>query len=204
MSTVTLSIGPKTYTVACADGEEAHIRALGALIAEKYVQLGPARAPLEAQNLVFAALFLADELDQAKKHIAAIPEPDTTEVDALRESVARLERELAAARDSISSAQAEASAAQDEAVAARGAAAAAQAQADTARQEAAAARDAAAVAAARAAAPPPLTAPTPQFDLFGGRPASAAEEEELAARLEALAARAEASAAVLEAAASGA
>ena len=34
MSTVTLNIGPKTYTVACADGEEAHIEGLGAMIAE--------------------------------------------------------------------------------------------------------------------------------------------------------------------------
>lgn len=104
MSTVTLSIGPKSYTIACADGEEAHIRALGAMIAEKYAQLGAARAPLEAQNLLFAALFLADELAEAKKRTASpptpapAPEPDTAELDALRKTVARLEAELAAAR----------------------------------------------------------------------------------------------------------
>lgn len=102
MSTVTLSIGPKTYTVACADGQEAHIRALGAMIAEKYAQLGSARAPLEAQNLVFAALFLADELAEARKRIAEIPEPapepDTTELDAARETIVRLEAEIAEAR----------------------------------------------------------------------------------------------------------
>jgi len=67
MSTVTLTIGPKSYAIACADGEEAHIEALGAMIAEKYAQLGSARAPLEAQNLLFAALFLADELAEARK-----------------------------------------------------------------------------------------------------------------------------------------
>lgn len=105
MSTVTLSIGPKTYTVACADGQEAHIRALGAMIAEKYAQLGQARAPLEAQNLLFAALFMADELDQARKRLAEIaepapaPEPDTAELDAARETIARLETELAEARE---------------------------------------------------------------------------------------------------------
>jgi cell division protein ZapA len=104
MSTVTLSIGPKSYTIACADGQEAHIKALGAMIAEKYAQLGSARAPLEAQNLVFAALFMADELAEAKKRLAAVPEPapalapDTGEIDALRETIARLETELAAAR----------------------------------------------------------------------------------------------------------
>jgi len=103
MSTVTLSIGPKSYNVACADGQEAHIRALGAIIAEKYAQLGNARAPLEAQNLVFAALFLADELAEARKRVAEMPEPapepDMAELDAARETIARLEAELAEARE---------------------------------------------------------------------------------------------------------
>jgi cell division protein ZapA len=104
MSTVTLNIGPKTYTVACADGEEAHIEGLGAMIAEKYALLGASRAPLEAQNLLFAALFLADELAEARKRAAAAPEPapapepDTAETDALRETIAKLEGELEAAR----------------------------------------------------------------------------------------------------------
>ena len=102
MSTVTLSIGPKSYTVACADGQEAHIRALGAMIAEKYAQLGSARAPLEAQNLLFAALFMADELDQARKQLAPdpdiVPEPDTAALDGFRKDIARLEAELEAAR----------------------------------------------------------------------------------------------------------
>lgn len=106
MSTVTLSIGPKSYQVACADGQEAHIKALGAMIAEKYAQLGNARAPLEAQNLLFAALFMADELDQAKKQLAAAPQatPPPAPVDpeaiaALQSAIASLEADLAAARD---------------------------------------------------------------------------------------------------------
>ena len=91
MSTVTLTIGPKSYPVACADGQEAHIEALGALIAEKYAAIGTARAPLEAQNLLFAALFMADELTEARKQAA-----DTTERDALRATIAQLEADLAA------------------------------------------------------------------------------------------------------------
>jgi cell division protein ZapA len=101
MSTVTLTIGPKNYPVACADGEEAHISALGAMIAEKYALLGASRAPLEAQNLLFAALFLADELAEARKGkpvkgANASPQ-DSGEVDSLRAEIARLETELAAA-----------------------------------------------------------------------------------------------------------
>jgi Uncharacterized protein conserved in bacteria len=101
MSTVTLTIGPKSYPVACADGEEAHIEALGAMIAEKYALLGAARAPLEAQNLLFAALFLADELAEARKGKPgkAKPSPEgSVEADGLRAEIARLEAELAAAR----------------------------------------------------------------------------------------------------------
>ena len=106
MSTVTLAIGPKSYTVACADGEEAHIQSLGAMIAEKYAQLGSARAALEAQNLLFAALFLADELAEARKRGTAEPAPqapaaDTEAVEALRAAIARLEDDLAAARAEV-------------------------------------------------------------------------------------------------------
>lgn len=102
MSTVTLTIGPKNYPITCADGEEAHITALGAMIAEKYALLGASRAPLEAQNLLFAALFLADELAEARKAKSGKPakasSQDSGEVDALRAEIARLEAELAAAK----------------------------------------------------------------------------------------------------------
>ncbi|WP_086608379.1 cell division protein ZapA [Erythrobacter donghaensis] len=98
MSTVTLSIGPKTYTVACADGQEAHITSLGAMIAEKYGQLGSARAPLEAQNLLFTALFLADELAEARKATGSASAPGNDEAEALRGRVEALEAELAEAR----------------------------------------------------------------------------------------------------------
>jgi cell division protein ZapA len=99
MSTVTLTIGPKNYPVACAEGEEAHISELGAMIAEKYALLGTSRAPLEAQNLLFAALFLADELAEARKGKPGKPAPqDSGEVDSLRAKIVRLESELAAAK----------------------------------------------------------------------------------------------------------
>lgn len=67
MSQVTLAIGSRSYTVICADGEEEHVGNLARMIDEKYSQLGEARAPQEAQNILFAALFLADELAEARK-----------------------------------------------------------------------------------------------------------------------------------------
>lgn len=102
MSTVTLTIGPRNYPVACADGEEAHISALGAMIAEKYALLGASRAPMESQNLLFAALFLADELAEARKGKPGKPAKaapqDSGEVDSLRAEIVRLKSELAAAK----------------------------------------------------------------------------------------------------------
>ncbi len=66
MSQVNITIGPKTYSIACGPGEEERVTKLGALINENYAKLGTSRAPLEAQNIVFAALFMADELTEAK------------------------------------------------------------------------------------------------------------------------------------------
>ncbi|PKP66393.1 MAG: cell division protein ZapA [Alphaproteobacteria bacterium HGW-Alphaproteobacteria-7] len=115
MSTVTLTIGPKSYTIACAEGEEAHISALGAIIAEKYAQLGAARAPLEAQNLLFAALFLADELAEVRKGNGPAqesapppaPAPDQQAIEALRAAIAQLEDDLAATRAAADAADAD-------------------------------------------------------------------------------------------------
>lgn len=67
MSEVRLSVGGRDYTVACADGEEAHIARLGAAIDAKLQQLGGNLSTREAQNLLFAALLLADELHEQRR-----------------------------------------------------------------------------------------------------------------------------------------
>ncbi len=64
MSNVTLHIGGRDYTVACAEGEEAHVASLGALIDEKIQAMGAGHN--EPRQLLFAALLLADELHDAK------------------------------------------------------------------------------------------------------------------------------------------
>lgn len=66
MSEVSLRIGGRNYTVACADGEEDHVRVLGEVIDAKLQQLGGKPSAQESQNLLFAALLLADELDEAR------------------------------------------------------------------------------------------------------------------------------------------
>ena len=104
MSEVKLSIGDRDYTVACAPGEEAHVSALGLVIDAKVRQLGEGATNVEAQKLLFGALFLADELHEAKKaaeagttaHDNAIREANLakSQKTELASTVARLESEL--------------------------------------------------------------------------------------------------------------
>jgi cell division protein ZapA len=64
MSNVTLSIGGRDYAVACAPGEEAHVRGLGAMIDAKIKAMGSAAGHSETRDLLFATLLLADEVHE--------------------------------------------------------------------------------------------------------------------------------------------
>ena len=75
MSNVTLSIGGRDYTVACDTGEEAHVAALGRLIAEKLAAMPGNVALGESRSLLFAALLLADELNDLRQARLAPPPP---------------------------------------------------------------------------------------------------------------------------------
>ena len=66
MSNVTLTIGGRQYTVACAAGEEAHIEQLGRTIDAKLADLPSLGGQSEARTLLFASLLLADELHEAR------------------------------------------------------------------------------------------------------------------------------------------
>jgi cell division protein ZapA len=66
MSNVTLTIGGKHYTVACAAGEEGHIEALGRTIDGKLTGMPNLSGQSEARTLLFAALLLADELHELR------------------------------------------------------------------------------------------------------------------------------------------
>ena len=67
MSEVVLTVGGRKYTLRCEDGQEDHIRHLAAVVDAKLGD-GVSQLPaMEAKNLLFAALFLADELEEARK-----------------------------------------------------------------------------------------------------------------------------------------
>jgi len=64
MSNVTLTIGGRQFVVATAEGEEPHIEELGRLIDAKLAGMGDQPAMSEPRMLLFAALLLADELQE--------------------------------------------------------------------------------------------------------------------------------------------
>ena len=69
MSEVALRIGGHTYRVACAPGEEDHVADLGAMIGEKLASMGNLSGQ-DAQNMLFAALLLADEVHEGRDTVA--------------------------------------------------------------------------------------------------------------------------------------
>ena len=77
MSNVSLLIGGRSYTVATSPGDEDRIKSLGALIDDRVQALGAIAGQSEARQLLFAALFLADELEQQRgaSAPAAAPSP---------------------------------------------------------------------------------------------------------------------------------
>lgn len=71
MSNVSITIGGRAFTIACADGEEAHITSLGEMIDERLSAMGDQAGNSESRVLLFAALILADELHEAKRQSQA-------------------------------------------------------------------------------------------------------------------------------------
>lgn len=92
MSNVTLELGGRSYAVACADGQEAHILELGRAIDAKLAAMPNIAGQSEARTLLFAALLMADECHEAKQsktQPVAAAGPDLAE--ALEKVAGRLE-----------------------------------------------------------------------------------------------------------------
>ena len=90
MSNVTLTIGSRSFAVACADGEEAHVGDLGRLIDEKVAAAG-AQGQTEGRMLLFAALLLADEVHELRQKGGGEPALPEGLADRLGEIAGRIE-----------------------------------------------------------------------------------------------------------------
>ena len=98
MSEVKLQVGGRTYTVAVGEGQEDNLRNLAAMVDEKIVGMGKNVSNNEAKNLLFAAILLADDLQEMRKNTAP-PSGIAEDADALGD---RLER-LAGALENVAS-----------------------------------------------------------------------------------------------------
>ena len=94
MANVTLRIAGRSYTVACQDGQEAHIASLGQAIEGKLASLGPNAKQNEPRALLFAALLLADEAHELRHRgpAAAPAAPQDGAAPALEALAERLEK----------------------------------------------------------------------------------------------------------------
>ena len=100
-SNVTLTIGGRTYAVACAEGEESHIRTLGHSIDDKLVGMPNLSGQSEARTLLFAALLLADEIHELSSGPASAPPSSDPQAAEALELVAEQLESLAERLESI-------------------------------------------------------------------------------------------------------
>lgn len=99
MADVRLTIAGRPYDVHCADGEEAQLLQLATLVDEKARAIA---GGTEVRQLLFAALILADEAQEARGKVEKA-EPQS---DSLRAAVALAESREAQARDDLRAAEA--------------------------------------------------------------------------------------------------
>jgi cell division protein ZapA len=111
MADVKLTIAGRPYDVHCADGQEAQLMQLAAIVDAKARTI---QGGTEVRQLLFAALMLADEGQEAASK-AGHAEP---QLDSLRAAVALAESREASTREELRSARAEARTATERAQAA--------------------------------------------------------------------------------------
>ena len=106
MAEIMLQIAGRPYQLRCRDGEEAHMAHLAQIIEDKAYQAQRSTPGLaEVRTLLFAALFMADELNELKRAAAGRQEqlaldgddePAARAVEALAARVEKLSEALAA------------------------------------------------------------------------------------------------------------
>lgn len=94
MGDVSLTIAGRPYDVHCEDGQEAQLRGLAARVDEKARGM---QGSTEVRQLLFAALMLADETQEAQARL----EKAEPQADSLRAAVALAESREAQAQDEL-------------------------------------------------------------------------------------------------------
>ncbi len=96
MANIEVDVANRRYDVACRDGEEAHLRALAAIVDKRARDASAAVGGLtETRQLLYAALLLADDLKEVRAG-AGLPDPtppppDPAVAEALEQLAQRME-----------------------------------------------------------------------------------------------------------------
>ena len=102
MSNVTISIAGRSYTLACAEGEERHVAALGKEIDSRIADLPQASRRSEPQTLLYAALLLADELHDIRTgETVPAPAPGEDDLAAIAGPLEKLAERLESIADEL-------------------------------------------------------------------------------------------------------
>lgn len=104
MSNVTVSIAGRSYTVACDAGQEAHIGRLARSIDRKLQGMPSLAGQGEARTLLFAALLLADELDELESGQAPTATPASAHDAGTAETLESLAEKLEAVAERLENA----------------------------------------------------------------------------------------------------
>ncbi|MBK2451825.1 cell division protein ZapA [Escherichia coli] len=76
MAQTTIHVGGRAHVIACRDGEEDHVRKLGVMLDAHHANANRASAGQSGERtMMFVALFLADQLNEANKALSALPPP---------------------------------------------------------------------------------------------------------------------------------
>lgn len=96
MASVELEIAARSYSVACRDGEEEHLRALAAIVNRKAEDAASALGGLgEARQLLYASLLLADEIKDRQSAGAPATDAGTDSAAAIGPALAAALERLA-------------------------------------------------------------------------------------------------------------
>ena len=92
MPSIDVEVGGRRYSVSCRAGEEDHLRQLAGVVDARARDAVTALGQLsEARQLIFAALLLADDLQEARGSTAAAGSADGEDDAAMQSLTARLE-----------------------------------------------------------------------------------------------------------------
>ncbi len=94
MATIDLVIAGRRHELSCRDGEEAHLRRIAAMVDAKANDAARGMGGMsEARQMLFAALMLADELNDLRTATpAAAPPTDAVVAEVIEHLAERIER----------------------------------------------------------------------------------------------------------------